>query len=292
MRIGFKAKRIIKAVALALAGVAAITAVAFGVKAIVDYTKNDLKTINPSFEVGSLGSDGKYVADEGSLYTKEAFGCYGLQVKPDFDSGVDYQVFYYDIFDNFVSSSEVLSEGYSADAPVNGAYARMVITPRDDEDGKISFTEKIKYSNELTVKVKKNQNINERFFVLKDRLMQVVYDTQSLVFTNGLSFSEKTLDWVAGASDCVTATTALKVDGGLTINYKALEKYNQSMVLVRQFSDIPSPDNFIDVPGSASDKFVLDKKTKYVIIGLYSGDGSAWDDNDMSALPGCLSISK
>lgn len=108
MKINFKAKSIIKKIALVLAGVAAITAVAFGVKAIVDYTKNDLKTISPSFEVGNLGADGKFVDDKGTLYTKEAFACDGLQIKPDFDSTVNYQIFYYDQLDNFIGSTNIL----------------------------------------------------------------------------------------------------------------------------------------------------------------------------------------
>ena len=78
MKIKLKTKNIIKNIALALAGVAAITAVGFGVKTIVDYTKDDLKQISLNYEVGNLGTDGKFVDNESTLYTKEAFGCYGL----------------------------------------------------------------------------------------------------------------------------------------------------------------------------------------------------------------------
>lgn len=192
MKIKLKTKNIIKNIALALAGVAAITAVGFGVKTIVDYTKDDLKQISLNYEVGNLGADGKFVDNEGTLYTKEAFGCYGLQVKPDFDSTVNYQIFYYDILDNYISSTSSLSDGFSGESPVNGAYARIVIEPRNDEDGKISWAEKIKYPSQLTVKVNKNQNINDRFDVFKGKVMQVVSDIESLVFTNGLSFNEET----------------------------------------------------------------------------------------------------
>ena len=170
MKFNLKTKGILKKIALFLAGIIALTAVGFGVKAVVDYTQNDLKTIKPSFEVGNLGADGKFVNDESTLYTKEAFGCYGLQVKPDFDSTVNYQIFYYDILDNFISSTAVLSEGYSEKAPVHGAYARMVITPKEDEDFKISFTEKYKYPSQLTIKVKKNQNIDGRFGFYKGKI--------------------------------------------------------------------------------------------------------------------------
>lgn len=218
MKIKLKTKNIIKNIALALAGVAAITAVGFGVKTIVDYTKDDLKQISLNYEVGNLGTDGKFVDNESTLYTKEAFGCYGLQIKPDFDSTVNYQIFYYDILDNYISSTSSLSDSYIEEAPVNGAYARIVIEPIDDEDGKISFLEKLNYSKQLTVKVKKQQDLDSRFDVFKGRVMQVVSDTESLVFTNGLSFNEETFLWNPNTRNSVTATTVLKVAGGSTLN--------------------------------------------------------------------------
>ena len=218
MKMKLKTKGIIKKVALALAGVAALTGVGFGVKAIVDYTKNDLKKITLSYDVGNLGSDGKYVDDESTLYTKEAFGCYGLQVKPDFDSTVNYQIFYYDILDNYISSTEFMSGGYSGEAPLNGAYVRIVIEPRDDEDGKISLTERVKYPMQLTVKVKKNQDVNNRFDVFGGKVIQVVNDTKSLSFTLGVSLDTKTLMWSDNSRSAITSTTVLKVDGGSTIN--------------------------------------------------------------------------
>lgn len=290
MKISFKAKRIIKAIALALAGVAAITAIAFGVKAIVNYTKSDLKEINPSFEVGSLGADGKYVADEGSLYTKEAFGCYGLQVKPDFDSTVNYQLFYYDILDNYISSSEVLSAGYSAEAPLNGAYARMVITPRDDEDGTIGFTERIKYSNQLTVKVKKDQKINERFCFFDGRIMHVVSDVNDLVFVNGLRFLHDTFTWDENMNYCSTSCTLLKVDGFSAINFDYRQaKEEQFGSTLYEFSGFPSIDTFV---GRNSDqiKYELNKKTKFVILSTYFASG--WNDAEVAKLPNCFSLSK
>ena len=300
MKIGMNAKRIIKMVALALAGVAAITAVAFGVKAIVDYTRNDLKTINPSFEVGSLGSDGKYVADECSLYTKEAFGCYGLQVKPDFDSGVDYQVFYYDILDNFVSSSEVLSEGYSAEAPLNGAYARMVITPREDEDGKIGFTEKIKYSNQITVKFKKEQDIDERFTSYKGKLLQVVSSVSDSVFVAGVSITNTTLAWYESEtinSVCTTTQTVLKVEGFNTINFSSSsldEKFGNSIVRIYEFSDISLDDSIILSSHEylASFPYKLNKSAKYIIISVSSNSENAWDSASLNKLPLCFTVTK
>ena len=294
-----KTKKTLKIVGLALAGVVALGLLSFGIKAIVDYTKNDLKKITLSYDVGNLGADGKYVNDESTLYTKEAFGCYGLQVKPDFDSTVNYQIFYYDILDNYISSTSLMSDGYSGEAPVNGAYARIVIEPKDDEDGKISFTERIKYPSQLTVKVKKNQDINNRFTVFKSRIMQIVSDTDSLVFTSNFSFDDKLCDFVESHEfNCATTTTLLKVNGGLTITFDktVLSEYKSENAFCRiyQFKDLPSNENMIISSSYSVDtSVVLDKKAQYIIIVAdQHGDGEAWTETEISKLPSCFSITK
>lgn len=176
----FRAKSIIKKVALVLAGVTAITAAGFGVKALVDYTKDDLKTISPTFEVGNLGSDGKFVYDKSRLYTKEAFEAEGLQIKLDFDSQINYQIFYYDDLDNFVESTAVLSTAYSE--TVHDGYARIVITPTDDEDDKISLVERVKYPSQMEIKVNKEQDV--QYYNVFNRRLQVVDDISELRFVN------------------------------------------------------------------------------------------------------------
>ena len=300
MKIKLKTKNIIKNIALALAGVAAITAVGFGVKTIVDYTKDDLKQISLNYEVGNLGTDGKFVDNESTLYTKEAFGCYGLQIKPDFDSTVNYQIFYYDILDNYISSTSSLSDGFSGEAPVNGAYARIVIEPRNDEVGKISWAEKIKYPSQLTVKVNKNQNINDRFDVFKGKVMQVVSDIESLVFTNGLSFNEETFSWVDNERNSVTSTTVLKVTGGSTINVdlsSLRETHSKAVFKVYQFSGLPLNDNiskdcfFTHVLESKS--IVLDKSTKYIILAFNTMEANVgFSATEALRMPSFISVTK
>ena len=291
MRISLKGKGLFKTIALALAGVAALTAIGFGVKAIVDYTKNDLKKITLSYDVGNLGSDGKFVDDESTLYTKESFACYGLQVKPDFDSTVNYQIFYYDILDNYISSTEIMSDGYSGEAPVNGAYARIVIEPINDEDGKISFTERIKYPAQLTVKVKKEQDLNNRFDVFKGKVMQVVSESEDLVFTNNLCLSHFTLNWEKSGHYCVTSSTILKVDGGstLTYNFSTLdEKYVTAYCRVFEFKGLPLENNILPTDNSykVSSPFVLNKQTKYIIVSVDTNSTTfGLSDTELSLLP-------
>ena len=174
-------KSLLKKIALILAGVTAISAVGVGIAKLVEYTRQDLKTINPTFEVGNLGTDGKYVNDESTLYTKEAFEAEGLQVKLDFDSQIEYQIFYYDDLDNFIESTDVLSAAYSD--PVHDGYARIVIIPTDDEDGKIGLTERVSYPSQMIVKVSKEQKV-EYVNVLNKRL-RVVDDKSFLRFDLG-----------------------------------------------------------------------------------------------------------
>lgn len=181
MKIKAKTKGIIKKVSLALAGIIAISAIGVGVAKIVEYTKEDLKTISPSFSVGNLGSDGKYVNDESTLYTKEAFQCDGLQIKLDFDNEIEYQIYFYDDLDNFVESTEVLSSAYSE--TVHDGYARIVIMPTNDEDGKIGLTERITYPDQMTIKVAKEQNIE--YYQLYNKRMYSVDTVSSLVFVHG-----------------------------------------------------------------------------------------------------------
>ncbi|MCM1441010.1 MAG: hypothetical protein NC131_17680 [Roseburia sp.] len=291
-------KSLFKKIVLALAGVAALTGIGFGVKAIVDYTKNDLKTISPSFEVGNLGSDGKYVDDESTLYTKDAFACYGLQVKPDFDSTVNYQIFYYDILDNYISSTDFMSEGYIDKVPINGAYARIVIEPRNDEDGKISFIERVKYSSQLTIKVKKNQDINNRYTVFKGKILDVVYDCNDLVFTNNLSLTTDTLEWHEDDTTCVTSLTVLNVSNNSTISFdstKLSSEFSVAHCRIFEFKDMPSNENFLKVGEYLESKgsLILDKKTKYVLIYCTTPDSELhFSTADILKLPSCFSITK
>ncbi len=255
-------------VALALAGVAAITAVAFGVKAIVGYTKNDLKTINPSFEVGSLGSDGKYVADEGSLYTKEAFPAVGLQVKPDFDSTVDYQIFFYDDLDNFIESTSVLLESYSGGN--HDAFARLVIIPRDDEDEKISWTEKITYPGQIAIRVSKTQDV-QYYDILKTHMRKVV-NVSDLLFVRGDISTDidgqlyVDFDHHDKEIRCVTSRQVLAVKGGSTILNTYSSETEKGAVGILQYKEDNGKLSFICRSSSIESSVVLEEDTEFIVL--------------------------
>ena len=257
------------------AGVLAIGGVAAIAGAVVDYVKDDSKNINISYEIGGLNAVGQYVEDESTIYTKEKFACDGLQATLDFDSQISYQVFYYDILDNFIDSSDTLTTGYSEEAPLNGAYARIMITPLDDEDGKISWNEKYDYASQLNLSVSKEaDNVNSKFTNIKGNLFTVVNNIQDAVFENGFEISTE-LNIVEDNSECATTKTIVAVNGGYTLTFTKptdIENANYG-VSVFEFTELGS-DKFTYSSFDTDDNtetfdLTLAKSTKYILISVF-----------------------
>jgi hypothetical protein len=125
-----------------------------------------------SFKVGAIGEDSNYVKSETSIYTKDMFECQGLTIEPDFDASGTYQVFYYGEDKAFLAATDVMEA--NAGVYVKGEefplakYARIVITPEvptDDngeavEDFTISSVDVIRYVNDYTISVAKDQTFS------------------------------------------------------------------------------------------------------------------------------------
>ena len=127
-----------------------------GISALTSKSEETTKEINPKYAIGGLTEDGKYLETEESIYTKDAFECQGLDIEMDFKNNVSYRVFFYDEDTNFISATEKLTENYDeSTTPLISKYARIVITPNDDD--KISWYEKNGYANQLTIEVNKEQ---------------------------------------------------------------------------------------------------------------------------------------
>ncbi|MDE6441422.1 MAG: hypothetical protein K2L12_01550 [Clostridia bacterium] len=289
-----KTKGIIKKVALALAGVAAITAVGFGVKAIVDYTKNDLKKITLSYDVGNLGADGKYVANESTLYTKESFPCDGLQVKLDFDNKINYQIFYYDDLDNFVSSTPVMDSAF--EGRVWGTNARIVIIPTDDEDDKISFTEKFSYPKQMTVKVAKNQSL--KYLKAGTSRLMVVDNQSDLIFQTG------NLDIASDST--VTYTPSPLTKAVTSIQFLDVSKYKSIKAVdgvlsgkltlyVYEFERKNDSAHLIKASGEYVETLTFADNTDLVLLIFICTDNEtsvSFTDEMMSKLPNCFALKK
>lgn len=114
-----------------------------------------------AFSRGSLNSSGKYVETNQSIYTKEAFGCMGLRIEPDFEFEGTYDVYYFDYNDNFIEAKIGLDTIYDEDYPL-AMMARIVIHP-DTPDGENTSEYKIKWyqvsgiANMFDITVNENQ---------------------------------------------------------------------------------------------------------------------------------------
>lgn len=139
-----------------------VVATLIGVVAVIGhFAKNNaeddgLIKVSPSYKIGELNSEGKYVETQKSIYTKESFECQGLVVESEFDSTVTYNIYFYDSNGNYISSTGKQEGNYNKAIPSAASHCRIVITP--NEDDKISWYEINGYAKQLTVKVSKDQS--------------------------------------------------------------------------------------------------------------------------------------
>ena len=169
-----KTKNILTKTLTAVLAVGVVAGTAAGAKAIYDYSKEELKVIHPKFEVGGLNAEGKYVEQDNTLYTKEAFKCDDLSIKLDFDNDINYQIFYYDENDDFVRSTEVLDDDFEIKGTdLYSPYARIMVIPQwtdveATEDKTLEELQVVNWKNistfvsQLEIKVNKNDiNLKE-----------------------------------------------------------------------------------------------------------------------------------
>lgn len=272
--------KLIKKIGVSILGLAAIGAATFGIVKLAQVAKEENRTIHLNYEVGGLNdATGKYEKVTNKIYTKDKFACYGLNTTLKFDSEIKYQIFYYDVLDNFISSTEDLSIGFSEEAPLNGAYARIEITPTNDEDGKISFIEKFNYAGQLKVEVSKTatSKLKERYTTYKGKCLQVVDNPANLNFELGTSLNDS-YEWAnlgnktAGSSKTLLA---INENNKIEINTSKITLGSQTLTYNIYFFDgLPTTGklfNVTDVKTSDSDlTFKIDKKAKYVLIDVTS----------------------
>ena len=108
-----------------------------------------------SYAVGGLNANGVYQETEGSIYTKKNISADGLTVKLKKDAKVTYKIYFYDVKGGYISATEELTADFGDAVPESAVYAKIVITPTADEDGKVSWKEKSDYAKALTVTVNK-----------------------------------------------------------------------------------------------------------------------------------------
>lgn len=174
-KINWKSKKTWKnALIIGLACITLVGAVV-GLSALFRKSEETTKVVNPTYAVGGLTEKGAFLETEESIYTKDSFECLGLDIDLAFDNNISYRVFFYDTENKFLSATNKLTEDYDENTtPMFARYARIVITP--NEDDKISWYEKSKYANQLEISVDKQQKwiYSENLFAI-DQTMHGQY---------------------------------------------------------------------------------------------------------------------
>ena len=255
-----------------------IAAAIFGIVKLSQKMKDETKKITPTFAVGALGEDGKYIKDsKSSLYTKDSFEAKGLEVILDFDANITYEVFWYDAQGNFVKSSGDLNKGTSFYAPINHT-ARIEVTPIWDndlyeEDRVIKWYEKFEYTKQLEIRVDKDQNVSKKDYKVvsfndmkKDYLGLgfVSSETGSFVsdenssaqvyrIVNDFDFSLLYLDADAILTDIAGTTVCFHIvtkDGEIVDSYST--SYNNANSAYYGWKPFPTIEDPLYVPMNAS----------------------------------------
>lgn len=107
-----------------------------------------------AYSIGLIDDTGANESGDTAIYLREAITTDGLTCKLAKDAKISYQLFYYDKDGKFLSASDVMTADFdSSDIPEGAESVRIMITPTDDEDGKVTFTEVLGYANQLIVTV-------------------------------------------------------------------------------------------------------------------------------------------
>lgn len=146
-----KIKKIFTIVLAVILGIGVITAGVFIFK------PKESKRIRPTFQVGSIDNNGKYVKSDESIYS-DMFECQGLKIEPNFSTNVKFSVYYYRFDESFIKADTNKTDKY--EAPNNDTYrfARIVITPKKtDENSKIRFWNVGGIANDIKIFVNTDQ---------------------------------------------------------------------------------------------------------------------------------------
>lgn len=105
-----------------------------------------------AYSIGAIDEKGEVKNSELSIYTRDGVSVKGLKCELAKDAKIKYQIFYYDKDGKFVSSSAELTADFNGTGiPATAETAKIVITPTDDKDGKVTITEILGYAGQLTV---------------------------------------------------------------------------------------------------------------------------------------------
>lgn len=251
-RINLKSKKTWKKIVSIVLGVGVAVGSLVGSTALfTKIQKQTHKTISPTFSVGEINTvTGKGEQSNSSIYTKDSFDAKGLKIVLDFDADISYRVFWYNQLGEFEYVSDVMNESKEFYTPYK-CKARIQISPNSEEN--VSWYETLKYSNQMTIQVAKDQtyktlefkqhDLSSTIFTKHDG--SVCFDSQGVVsFDNN---TNKTYSITNNGSYSAFYIKSYKVDSsasgfhlrlkdGKVINY-----YSSAAGNVRFENDLPLP---------------------------------------------------
>lgn len=108
-----------------------------------------------AYTIAVLDENGEQTDGDTSIVTRSAFTTDGLKVEIEDEATVTYTLYFYGAENEFISKTAALSEDFDDSIPENAETAKIVITPIEDEDGKVDLTEVLGYAGQVTVTVNK-----------------------------------------------------------------------------------------------------------------------------------------
>lgn len=137
-----------------VAGIMSLSTVGLAVKLNRAVTTKEVPT--SAFAIGTINDAGKIEEGDGSIYQKKILKVDGLKIDLEKKADVTYQIYYYDEDKAFLSASAEMDSDFDGVAvPESAKYFRVVISPTEDEDGKVSLLEVAKYAKQVTISYNK-----------------------------------------------------------------------------------------------------------------------------------------
>lgn len=225
-KVNWKSKKTWRNILVIFLAIITLVGAVVGITALFRKSEETTKTISPSYAIGGLDEKGAYVDTKESIYTKDAFECYGLKTTLAFDNNISYRIYFYDENNEFLQRSEQLTSAFDCEKtlmPANTKSARIVITP--NEDSKISWYEKNGYAKQLTIKVNKDQTKSDGVEIVLKNYFELDSEHQGYLVGSdqtGTGAGVNGLKWVESS----TYNVSKPVDVSGYRGYKVKIKFN------------------------------------------------------------------
>ncbi len=282
-----KAKRVFKGILIFLI----IAGVLAGTVALVSHFKKDdgYDVVKPKFVIGGLDENGMFVETKYSLYTEEAFYCEGLKITKDFKSTLNYQVFYYDDFDNYQGKTAVYTTSAMIRIPTGAVKARIVITPSGESKEQLGFFDRIKLPREIEIKItKRTEELKEGCIRTGlERFPIAAVTPAALEFTNGYGWGDGKFE--AREDRVASVARPLVVSEGDTLNFTFTSETYSDVSYALIFFDSDGGLMYSDAYTSVRDTFTVPEGASYVHIVVKCGPLTA---EELARLPYTIGLVK